>query len=96
MNVHVQKIFIYPVYPRDSTMIADKRFVNIGNGSMGGSHWTCFIIKDKKSYYFDSYGGEPNKFLLNYLCKPIKYQNKKKFKIQSLKYAANISYTFAI
>ena len=54
MNVHVQRIFIYPVYPRDSTMIADKRFVNIGNGSMGGSHWTCFIIKDKKSYYFDS------------------------------------------
>ena len=34
---------------------------------MGGSHWTCFIIKDNKSYYFDSFGGQPDKFLNNYL-----------------------------
>ena len=64
-ELHVQKTYIYSVYPGDSKMIADKRFVNFGNGSMGGSHWTCFIKKDKKSYYFDSYGGEPDKFLLN-------------------------------
>ena len=44
---------------------------------MGGGHWTCFIVKDKKSNYFDSFGGEPDKFLLNHLPKPIMYHNHK-------------------
>ena len=26
---------------------SDKGFVNIDIGSMGGSHWTCFIVKTK-------------------------------------------------
>ena len=38
---------------------------------MGGSHWTCFIAKDNKSYYFDSFGGTADKFLLRQLPKPI-------------------------
>ena len=46
-----------------------------------GTHWTCFIIKDKKSYYFDSFGGNPDKFLLQQLPKPIIYHN---FKIQNI------------
>ena len=41
----LQSVFIYPIYPRDSKIYSDKGFVNIDNGSMGGSHWTCFIIK---------------------------------------------------
>ena len=48
---------------------------------MGGSHWTCFYIKDKKSYYFDSFGGQPDEFLLKQLLKPIVYHN---FKIQHI------------
>ena len=46
---------------------------------MGGSHWTCFLVKDNKSYYFDSFGGQPENFLLNQLPKPITYHS---FKIQ--------------
>ena len=38
---------------------------------MGGSHWTCFYIKDNRSFYFDSFGGQPDKFLLNQITKPI-------------------------
>ena len=38
---------------------------------MGGSHWTCFIVKDEKSYYFDSFGGQPDKISLNQLPKAI-------------------------
>ena len=34
-------------------------------------------MKDK-SYYFDSFGGQPDKFLLNQLPKPIIYDNYKK------------------
>ena len=48
---------------------------------MGGSHWTCFIVKDNKSYYFDSFGGQPDKFLLNQLPKPLIYHN---YKIQDI------------
>ena len=42
---------------------------------MGGSHWTCFVIKDIKTFDFDSFRGQPDKFLLNQLPKPITYHN---------------------
>ena len=48
---------------------------------MGGTHWTYFIIKHNKSFYFDSFGGQPNKILLNQLPKPIIYHN---YKIQDI------------
>ena len=62
-------------------MITDGRFVNIDNGSLGGSHWTCFIVKDNKSFYFDSFGGQPDKFLLIQSPKPITYHI---YKIQGI------------
>ena len=77
----LQRIYNYPIYPRDSKIYSDKGFVNIDNGSQGGSHWTVFIIKDNKSYYFDSFGGQPDKFLLNQIPKPIIYHN---YKIQDI------------
>ena len=77
----LEKVYNYPIYPRDSKIHSDKGFVNIDNGSRGGAHWTCFIIKDNKSYYFDSFGGQPDKFLLNQLTKPIIYHN---YKIQDI------------
>ena len=77
----LQKSYNYPIYPRDSKIFSDKVFVNIDNGSQGGTHWTCFILKDKKSYYFDSFGGQPDKILLNHLPKPIIYH---KYKIQDI------------
>ena len=63
----LQKIYNYKIYPRDSKKFSDKGFINIDNGSMGGSHWSSFIVKVKKSYLFDSFGGPPDKFLLNQL-----------------------------
>ena len=77
----LQKVFIYPIYPRDCKIYSEKRFVNIDNGIQNGTHWTAFYIKDKKSYYFDSFGGSINKFLLNQLPKPIIYHN---YKIQDI------------
>ena len=77
----LQRIFNYPIYPRDSKIYSDKGFVNIDNGSMGGSHWTSFIVTDKKSYYFDSFGGSPDKIILKQLPKPIIYHN---YKIQDI------------
>ena len=43
----LQKIYNYPIYPRDrdSKIHSDRGFVNIGNRSMGGSHWVAFIVK---------------------------------------------------
>ena len=63
------------IYPRDSKLYSDERFVNIDDSSMNRSRWTCFYIKDNKSYYFDSFGGQPDNFLLNQLPKPIIYHN---------------------
>ena len=80
-ETELQRVYNYPIYPRNSKIYLDKGFVNIDNGSMGGSHWTCFIVKDNKSYYFDSFGGTPDKFLLNHLAKPIIYHN---YKIQDI------------
>ena len=77
----LQKIYNYPIYPRDSKIYSDKGFVNIDNGSMGGSHWCAFYIKDNKSFYFDSFGVQPDKFLLDQLPKPIIYHN---YKIQDI------------
>ena len=78
----LQRVYNYKIYPRDSKIFSDKRFVSIDNGSMEGTHWTCFNFKGNKSYYFDSFGGQPDKFLLNQLPKPILYH---KNKIQDLK-----------
>ena len=77
----LRRIYNYPIYPRDSKIYSDKGFINIDNGSMGGSHWTCVYIKDNKSYYFGSFGGAPDKFLLNQLPKLKTYQN---YKIQDI------------
>ena len=77
----LQKIYNYPIHPRDSKIYSDKGFVNIDNGSQGGSHWCVYYIKDNKSNYLDSFGGAPDKFLLNQLPKPIIYHN---YKIQHI------------
>ena len=77
----LQKIFDYPIYPTESKIHSDKGFVNIDNGAKGGTHWLCFIIKDNKSFYFGSFGGQPDEFLLQQLPKPIIYHN---YKIQDI------------
>ena len=77
----LQKIYKYSIYPRDSKIYSDRGFVNIDNGAQGGTHWTCFIVKDNKSFYFDSFDVKPDKFLLKQLPKPIIYHN---YKIQDI------------
>ena len=77
----LQKVYNHPIYPKGSKIYSDRGFVNIDNGSTGGSHWTCFYIKDNKSFYFDSFGGQPDKFLPKQLSKPILYHN---YKIQDI------------
>ena len=79
----IQKVYNYTIYPRDSKTITSKGFVNIDNGSQCGTHWTCFIVKDNKSFYFDSFGGQPDKFLLKQLPKPKSYHNYKTQDINS-------------
>ena len=67
-----QKLYNYTIYPRVSKIYLDKGFVNIDDGRMGGTHWTYFYVKSNKSYYFDSFGGAPDKLLLNQLPRSIK------------------------
>ena len=90
----LQKVYYFKKDPRDSKINSDKGFVIIDDGSQGGTHWTCFIVKDIKSYYFDSFGGQPDKFLLNQLPKPITYLNYKIQDINSELCGSNCLYFF--
>ena len=46
----LQKVYNYPIYPRDSKKYSDRGYINIDNGSRGGTHWCAFYVKDNKSY----------------------------------------------
>ena len=65
----LQRVYTYPIYLLYSKIYSDRGFVNIDNGSQVGSQWVCFIVKDNRSNYFDSFGGQSDKFLLNQLPK---------------------------
>ena len=67
----LQKLYNNPIYPRDSKIHSDNWFVNIENGSQGGTHWCAFHIKYNKSYYFDSFGLKLP--IGNYTCNLAKY-----------------------
>ena len=41
----IQRVYNYPIYPRGSKINSDKGFVDIDNGSQGGTRWTCFFCK---------------------------------------------------
>ena len=84
-----KRVYIYPIYPRDSKIVPDKGFVHIDNGSQGGNHWTSYYIKDNKSYNFDNFDGQFDLFLLKQLPKPIIYQN---YKIQDENFKLCVSY----
>ena len=71
----LQRVYNFPIHPRDPKIYSDRGFVNIDSGEQNGTHWTCFIVKDNKSYYSDSYGGQSDIFLLKQLHKPIIYHN---------------------
>ena len=77
----LQRVYFYPIYPRVSKIYSNKGFVNIDDGSQGGTHWCCFIVKDNKSYYFESFGFQPDEIRLKQLPKPIIYH---KYKIQDI------------
>ena len=51
-HLEIQGFYIYPLHPTGSKIHSDKRFVNIDNGPQGGTHWTCFKVKDKKIMLF--------------------------------------------
>ena len=56
----LKKVYNNSIYPRDSKIYSDERFVNVNDGSRRGSHWTRFIVKDNKLYHFNSFGGQPD------------------------------------
>ena len=80
MNLNYKE-FIFTLFILEILKYIQKKELLADNGSMGGSHWTCFVVKDNKSYYFDSFGVHPDKFLLNQLPEPVTYHI---YKIQDI------------
>jgi len=48
--------------------------MNIDHSSNNGTHWTCLFVKNKVSYYFDSYGFPPPLEVEKY-CKEPRFYN---------------------
>ena len=44
-------------------MVTDKGFLKMDTREKTGTHWGCSIIKARKTFYFDSFGGHPDVFL---------------------------------
>ena len=70
-----RKVCNYPIYPTDLKSSSVKGFVHIDNCRLGGTHWTCFYLKDHRAKYFHSFGGQPDKFLINQLPTPMTYHS---------------------
>ena len=47
----LQRVYNSEIYPSDFKIYSDEGFVNTDNGSLGGSLWVCFIVKDNKPYF---------------------------------------------
>ena len=45
----LRKVFNYPIYLRGSKIYSDRGFVNLDNEKQNETHWTAFLIKDRKS-----------------------------------------------
>ena len=67
--IEFKKLYNYSICPRDSTKTPDKRFVSVDNGSIGGTHGTCFYIKNNKSFYDDWFGRPLDNVLIQQLPK---------------------------
>ena len=61
-DFELQRIYNYPIKPRESKILSHRGFVNIDTGSQDGTHWTSFIVTNDKSFYFDSFGVQSDKF----------------------------------
>ena len=81
MKVNYKNFIIILYTPGIQKIYSDKGFVNNDDGRKEGTHWMCFIIKDSKFYNYDSFGGQPDKFLLKQLPKPLINHN---YKIQDI------------
>ena len=67
----VQRVLYSRINPVATKILLNRGFVKIDIGELGGSHLTCFCIKNEKLFYFDSFGGAADKILLNQLQKPL-------------------------
>ena len=91
----LQKVYKYPIYPRDSKIHSDRGFVNIDDGSQRGSHCVLFTLKITNPiilivsvviqilFYLNNY---PNQYYIITI----------KFKILILNYVEAFVYTFSI
>ena len=79
----LQRVYIYSIYPRGSKIHSDRGFVKLGKGQMRVTHWCVFYVKGNESFYFDSFGGQLDKFQLKQSPRPIIHHSYKNQDINS-------------
>ena len=51
--------------------------LNLDDVSGRGTHWVCWYKKDRRNSYFDSFGVQPPKELIDYLVSPLFYNTER-------------------
>ena len=49
-KIQLKSNYNFPIYQKDFKLTTNKGFVNIDDGSMGETYWTCLFVKVDKSY----------------------------------------------
>ena len=61
-EIDLKKVYMYLIYPKSYIRSTNNGFLNLDNGNMGVTNWTCFYIKILSHSEFIFFGGQCDKF----------------------------------
>ena len=88
MKLTYKMIYNFSIFPRTLTINTNEGLVNIDIGEQCGTHWTFSYMEDN-NFFFDSFGGLPDKFLLIRKPKPTTYHS---YQIQDINIRLSATY----
>ena len=63
---HFRGVFMRNTLPNVPN-VQEVGIVNLDSSNGVGTHWVCYSKKNEECYYFDSFGLDPPKEIINYL-----------------------------
>lgn len=68
LKIKVNYIGFAENLPNNINKLDGSYIINLGDNSIGGSHWTCFYIEKNMSFYNDSFAGGPEDIVISWLA----------------------------